>query len=781
MKKIYKPISGLVAACLLTAFSFDVYAADIPVTNTNNLGPGSLSDAITTANSTPGLDTITFALPEGFSMTIAPTTALPDITEAVFINGYSQPGAVLGSVATRTIRVNIDGAGLPVTANIFTISATNVTIAGLAIYRAPNFGSGIRINGGGDNAWIWGNYIGTDSTGLATGLGNTYDGIVCNTFNGTPVTGVVVGVKGLAPNSFAHGNLISANGEDGIFFWRTQSSVIAGNIIGFDKNGGGTGFGNVRNGILATQSSSGNVIGTDGDGAFDNLESNRIGNNGGRGILVATISDFNVIAGNVVGVSATNTAAGNGQNGIEINPGSGNRIGTNGDGTSDALERNTICANNGDGILIVGGDFFGGSNSDGNVIAGNAIGTNGAGTLVLGNTNNGITIQTNTNFSANDNIIGSNEDFIGDDLEGNVIANNVRGVVIATPAGTSTVLGNRISRNSIYDNTQLGIDLGADGITANDNGDADSGPNELFNFPIIKKANVQGGQLVISGVAPAGALIEFYIADANGSEGRTYLFTAQEGGSYLGINDDSTGTDSYSDVTYGSGTDEQFGFSVTAASLPATVTTGTVIIAVATKTSPSVGSTSEFGPSFISTLPVRFGQFNGRADKGIVYLDWNTSQEVNNSHFDVERSSNGNSFEKIGSVQARGGISNSYSFTDSKPGPVNFYRLKQVDKNGASTYSRTVLIRGDLDKIGAKISPNPFVGAVNISFQASKKETVTVRLFNQTGQLVKQQSTTVNSGVNTINLNDLSTLPAGNYTIELRGESLQFRQQVVKQ
>lgn len=779
MKKNYKPIIGLVTTGLLLSISVLSFAAQFPVTNTNNNGAGSLADAIAQANATPGTDTITFALTEGLSMTIAPTTAFQPISEAVFINGYSQPGAVQGSIAGRTIRINIDGGSLPIFSDIFTINAPNVVIAGLAIYRGTTFSTGIAIKS--NNAFIWGNYIGTDSTGLSTGLGNNAHGVASNDNGGSPVLNNIVGTNGDGPNDSNEGNLISGNGLDGILFWRTTNSIIAGNTIGFNKNGVGAGFGNGRNGILLTVNSNSNVVGVDGNGISDGNEANRIGNNNGQGIFIASVSNLNIIAGNTVGLDATNAAAGNAGNGIEINPGSDNRIGTNADGTSDGLERNTVCSNTGDGIRIVGDDFFGfASNSNNNIVAGNSIGTNGAGTLVRGNTGFGIALRSNNNFSVNDNILGSNTDEAGDDLEGNIIANNAKGIVINATTGTSTHLRNRISRNSIYDNAQLGIDLISDGITANDNGDPDDGPNALFNFPFITRSNVQGGILVVAGIAPADAIIEFYIADASGAEGKTYLFTAQVNNTYVnGIADDSTGTGSYNDVTYGTGTDEKFGFSIPVGLLPAAVPAGTVIVAVGIDAN---GNTSEFGQAFLSTLPVRLVQFNGTVNNGIVNLNWTTSQESNNSHFDIERSNNnGSGFEKIGTVSARGGISNSYAFIDTKPGAVNFYRLKQVDKNGTSSYSKVLLIRGDLDKIKAKITPNPFSNAVNISFQLAKEETVNIRVYNQTGQLVKQQSSKASTGINTISLGDMNNLPAGNYTIELRGETVNFKQQIVKQ
>lgn len=783
MKKNYSNSLRMTLTSIFLSGSLLSFATDFTVTNTNNSGAGSLAQAITDANANPGADNILFDLPEGGSMTISLTSALPNIIEAVFINGYSQSGSAQGTIAGRTIRINIDGTALPAATNIFNVLSTNVTIAGLAIYKSTNYGIYI---GQGATAKIWGNYIGTDSTGLSTTLGNTLSGIQSNAFSGLGNSGISIGVDGDGVNDANEGNLISCNGEDGVFFWRTSSSTIAGNIIGLNKNGLGAGFGNVRNGILLTVNANSNVVGTDGDGVADGNEGNYISNNGGRAIFIASVSNSNIIAGNIIGLNSSNAAAGNGSVGnvasIEIFPGSGNRIGTDGDGNSDALERNTICSGAGDGISIQGGDFFGSSsNSDGNIIASNAIGTNSAGSLVRGNAGNGITILTSSNFNASDNIIGSNEDGQGDTYEGNIIANNAKGIVLATPGGTSVITGNRFSRNSIYDNTGLGIDLANDGITGNDNGDGDAGANNLMNFPFITKSNVQGGNLVITGIAPADAVIDFYIADASGLEGKTYLFSGQEGTTLGAVTDDSTGTDSYSDVTYGSGTDQRFGFTIAAASLPATVTTGTIIVAVATGSSSSINSSSEFGPAFVSTLPVRLGQFNGRLNAGVVTLEWNTLEESGNSYFEVERSANGSQFSKIGTVLARSGTSNTYSFVDGQAQAVNFYRLKQVDKNGKATYSKVVLVRADLGKGAARISPNPFVGSINVAFELSKDENITLRLYNQNGQLVKQQTSAARAGINTLSMSDLSPLPAGNYTLELKGTTLSYRQLISKQ
>ncbi len=82
--------SIVLAALLVTAAA---RAATYTVTSTADSGAGSLRQAITDANGNPGADTINFNIVGSGVHTIAPATALPNLTDAVTINGYSQPGA----------------------------------------------------------------------------------------------------------------------------------------------------------------------------------------------------------------------------------------------------------------------------------------------------------------------------------------------------------------------------------------------------------------------------------------------------------------------------------------------------------------------------------------------------------------------------------------------------------------------------------------------------------------------------------------------------------------
>jgi hypothetical protein len=224
-------------------------------------------------------------------------------------------------------------------------------------------------------------------------------------------------------------------------------------------------------------------------------------------------SSGNVIEGNLIGTNAAGTSAlGNAGQGVIVSGGTNTQIG----GTV-AGARNVISGNGAHGVWLVT------SFSDDNAVEGNFIGTDVSGTLDLGNGSYGVVVS-----NGGDNRIGGAAAGAG-----NTIANNGSpGVAIL-----KTTTGNTISRNSIFDNSGRGIDLGGDGYSANDvaagDEDADGGvgiPNNLQNFPAISSAVLSGGNLNVTysvpsttGNSPYDLTVEFFIADSNGQEGKTYL------------------------------------------------------------------------------------------------------------------------------------------------------------------------------------------------------------------------------------------------------------------
>ena len=184
------------------------------VTNTNDSGAGSLRQAILDANATTGADTINFAIPGTGAHTIAPDTELPQITDPVSINGYSQPGAqpntrAVGSGAILEIELSgadaVSGAGLYIT-------AANSTIKGLVINRWTH---GIII--GASNATgneVVGNYIGTDATGTKD-LGNSADGVYIGEAPDNTIGGAAVAGRNVISGNSGNGIYVTGSGATG--------------------------------------------------------------------------------------------------------------------------------------------------------------------------------------------------------------------------------------------------------------------------------------------------------------------------------------------------------------------------------------------------------------------------------------------------------------------------------------------------------------------------------------------------------------------------------------
>lgn len=275
-------------------------------------------------------------------------------------------------------------------------------------------------------------------------------------------------------------------------------------------------------------------------------------------------------------------------------------------GATNVYVNGNIIRNNGvtqylaDGIELVG--------ASSNTISENVILNNpGYGINLRTTTNNNNTIESNQilNNGSPDDIkdagiglsIGSNNT-IGQ----NTIANNL-GDGIVVVSGT----GNRITENSIYDNGGLGIDLGGgsqgDGVSPNDNGDSDTGSNDLLNFPILETAKISAGNLIVTGFARPGATIEFFVKAPDPSsfgEGQQYLVTYTEGSGQDTDTTQGTYTNPVNGLNQGSDTTNRFRFTIPLNDLPSTITSTEKLTATATCeasngcTSASNGSTSEF-------------------------------------------------------------------------------------------------------------------------------------------------------------------------------------------
>ncbi len=393
---------------------------------------------------------------------------------------------------------------------------------------------------------IQGNYIGTNAAGTAA-LSRVGTGIELR--GGS--TGTMIGGPSAAVRNVISGNFTA-------IMDLTRDTIIQGNYIGTNPAGTAA-VPNVR-GVFIDGGSNRTIGGTVA-GAGNVISGNGTGGND-HGLSLA--NTFNcTVQGNLIGTNAAGTAAlGNGGHGIQI---FNSNLITIGGPTSAA--RNVISANRNNGILINGSSI---------VVQGNLIGTDVNGTANLGNGQ--------TTGAAGVELSGGSDNTIGgvNAGAGNVIAYNGCAGCFGVNSGSGIrvfTTGNRIRGNSIFSNVELGIDLsggnqGANRVTANDSCDADTGPNNLQNFPVITSANSGGGSTAINGtlnsIANTAYTIDFYAnatCDASGNG---------EGQAYLGSTNVMTGADCNANLSI---------------ALPVSLNVGSVVTATATDPQ---GNTSEF-------------------------------------------------------------------------------------------------------------------------------------------------------------------------------------------
>ena len=150
-------------------------------------------------------------------------------------------------------------------------------------------------------------------------------------------------------------------------------------------------------------------------------------------------------------------------------------------------------------------------------------------------------------------------------------------------------------------------------------------------------------------------------------------------------------------------------------------------------------------------LPVNLLSFTAnKTDKHTVIVNWSTSSEINNHHYEVERSGDGSSFATLGSVAASAALTQvkQYQYIDLKPlNGVNYYRLKQVDKDGQFHYSAVVKINFTTQNVLWQLYPNPAGSSTAIYAQATMNK-IQVVLTDISGKILYRNNTvgTVTAG-----------------------------------
>ncbi len=179
-----------------------------------------------------------------------------------------------------------------------------------------------------------------------------------------------------------------------------------------------------------------------------------------------------------------------------------------------------------------------------------------------------------------------------------------------------------------------------------------------------------------------------------------------------------------------------------------------------------------------SVLPVSYAYFNASVQQRDVILNWKTISELNASHFILEKSAAGKSFQPLHQVNARGNESVYYA-TDKDPGAgIWYYRIRQVDLDGAVKYSPVRVVQ--IGSATIRVLTNPFSSEIRLQLNTPLKNTARIKLISSTGKTVYSVSVKP-TGDDVIRL-DLSTasVPAGIYFIEYRSGETVWREKLVR-
>ncbi len=185
------------------------------------------------------------------------------------------------------------------------------------------------------------------------------------------------------------------------------------------------------------------------------------------------------------------------------------------------------------------------------------------------------------------------------------------------------------------------------------------------------------------------------------------------------------------------------------------------------------------------TLPVSLLNFKGSLINKQAELTWNTATEFNNKGFDVERSNDGKLFTDVGFVKGAGTTSSlkKYSYVDATLNDLNntfYYRLKQIDIDGKTNYSKVILL--SLKSIaGWKIYPNPVKDKINVNLSLTADKKVTIQVISKDGKLLMNEDEgTLKQGQQQLYFNIKNFAP-GSYYVRIKAGDDAYTQSIIKQ
>ncbi|MBK9194915.1 MAG: hypothetical protein IPO17_07955 [Flavobacteriales bacterium] len=180
-------------------------------------------------------------------------------------------------------------------------------------------------------------------------------------------------------------------------------------------------------------------------------------------------------------------------------------------------------------------------------------------------------------------------------------------------------------------------------------------------------------------------------------------------------------------------------------------------------------------------LPVELTTFDGSCNESKVVLKWTTASEINNSHFDVEKSDNGIDWSVVGTVNGAGNSQETinYNFVVANDGNMAYYRLKQVDTDGGISYSTVITAGCDVADGTELVSVWDNGAEVQLMVSSTVEGVYDVTLMDTHSKaLTTVRNQTINKGITYLTI-PKSGIATGMYMVRMHNQTEQFSRKVV--
>jgi hypothetical protein len=647
--------------------------------------------------------------------------------------------------------------------------------------------SGYVVNNGNvDFGTVTGNILGSTSTnssilfnatttnsgvmGIRTGAGGTIN-IANNIVSGVTLTGSTVSVvpifNGIAASGGTTINIInniigSATLTNSIYLPTAATAATTQSVRGIIVNGAATATSLVSGNLIANMTSNIAATGVQPNSVYGivvTTSASTVINNTIRNLTNSTLTTGSGAASAVQGILYTSTTA------------------------PAVIEKNKIynltALSSSTAVQTVGITYTGpttGSNRiAANQIYSNTMVSTAPGAALLGIVvNSGLTsIYNNTVALGNDsNDVAMNNPL---DIRGITEVGGTNTFYFNTVSITGTFATNTVSTYAFYSNLTTGTRVYKNNVFSNQR-----------SFDMTPAGTIGNYAALIGGTVTAGAITgltcNYNLYYANGVGGAAIL-NGLAGTAYLTLSN-WTGFATTHDLNSVSGnpnfisTQHLRGLAGTAM-VPGDITTGiTTDITGATRVNYLMGAYDVY-----FSIPVKLYSFTAKVEGQDVLLNWATASEINNNHFGVERSIDRTNWETISKVKGAGTTNKStnYYFTDKQVNHTGYvyYRLKQVDNDGAFEYSKTVAVWiGSTNTDIVTMYPNPVNTQFTIETNGKNLKGATVTIVDLMGKTV---FTSVIENEQSVTINGIESLTQGTYMLHVSTENETSHLKFVKQ